>query len=133
VKGLTATRAGAAAGAGPDAFNALAKAANVDPTGTYVPQAYDAAFLLALAIEKNGSADRAGLSKALRAVTSGQGETILPGEWQKAVADIKAGKQITYLGAGGPMTFNEHGDVDGIINWLKVDDKGNFVDQGSIE
>jgi branched-chain amino acid transport system substrate-binding protein len=133
VKGLIATRAGAPKGSSVDAFDALAKAANVDPTGTYVPQAYDAAFLLALAIEKNGTADRAGLSKALRAVTSGEGEKILPGEWQKAVADIKAGKQITYLGAGGPMTFDAHGDVDGIIDWLQVDDKGSFVDQGPIQ
>jgi branched-chain amino acid transport system substrate-binding protein len=133
VAGLIATRAGAPKGSGVDAFDALAKAANVDPTGTYVPQAYDAAFLLALAIEKNGSADRAGLSKALRAVTSGQGETILPGEWAKALADIKAGKQITYLGAGGPMNFDSHGDVDGIIDWLQVDDKGAFVDQGPIK
>jgi branched-chain amino acid transport system substrate-binding protein len=133
VQGLIATRAGAPSGSGVDAFEALAKAAKVDPTGTYVPQAYDAAFLLALAIEKNGSADRAGLSKALRAVTTGQGETILPGEWAKAVADIKAGKQITYMGAGGPMDFDSHGDVDGIINWLQVDDKGAFVDQGPIK
>jgi branched-chain amino acid transport system substrate-binding protein len=133
VAGMIATRAGAPKGQGVDAFDALAKSAKVDPTGTYVPQAYDAAFLLALAIEKNGSADRAGLSKALRAVTSGQGETIVPGDWAKAVAAIKAGKQITYLGAGGPMNLDAHGDVDGIINWLKVDDKGAFVDQGEIQ
>jgi branched-chain amino acid transport system substrate-binding protein len=130
---MIATRAGAPKGQGVDAFDALAKSAKVDPTGTYVPQAYDAAFLLALAIEKNGSADRAGLSKALREVTSGQGETIVPGDWAKAVAAIEAGKQITYLGAGGPMNLDAHGDVDGIINWLKVDDKGNFVDQGAIQ
>ncbi len=132
VEGLIATRAGAATGSSTDAFEALAKAAKVDPTGTYVPQAYDAAFMLALAIEKNGTADRAGLSKALRAVSSGQGDVIMPGEWTKAVADIKAGKQITYLGAGGPMNFDKNGDVDGIINWLTVKN-GAFVDQGPIK
>jgi branched-chain amino acid transport system substrate-binding protein len=100
VKGLTATRAGAATGAGPDAFDALAKAASVDPTGTYVPQAYDAAFMLALAIEKNGNASRDGLSKALRAISNGKGEVVLPGEWKKAVDLIKAGKDINYEGAG---------------------------------
>jgi branched-chain amino acid transport system substrate-binding protein len=133
VKGLIATRAGAPAGAGTDAFNALAKTASVDPTGTYVPQAYDAAFLLALAIEKNGKDSRDGLSTALRAIASGKGEAILPGQWKEAVADIKAGKDIHYSGAGGDLTFDKAGDVDGIINWLQVDDKGAFVDQGPIK
>ena len=133
VKGLIATRAGAPSGAGTDAFNALAKAASVDPTGTYVPQAYDAAFLLALAIEKNGKDGRDGLSAALRAIASGKGDPILPGQWKEAVADIKAGKDIHYAGAGGDLTFDKAGDVDGIINWLQVDDKGTFVDQGPIK
>ena len=133
VKGLIATRAGAPSGAGTDAFNALAKAGGIDPTGTYVPQAYDAAFMLALAIEKNGSAKRDGLSTALRAIASGKGDAILPGQWKEAVADIKAGKDIHYSGAGGDLTFDKAGDVDGIINWLQVDDKGAFVDQGPIK
>jgi branched-chain amino acid transport system substrate-binding protein len=132
VEGLIATRAGAPSGAGTDAFNALAKKANIDPNGTYVPQAYDAAFLLALAIEKNGNAGRDGLSKALRDVASPPGDTILPGEWSKAVADIKAGKDINYEGAGGALDFDKAGDVDGIINYLVVKD-GKFVDQGPIK
>jgi branched-chain amino acid transport system substrate-binding protein len=132
VEGLIATRAGAASGAGPDAFNALAKAAKIDPTGTYVPQAYDAAFLLGLAIEKNGSADRKGVATALRAISNGKGDVILPGEWTKAVAEIKAGKDINYEGAGGALDFDKAGDVDGIINYLVVKD-GKFADQGPIQ
>jgi len=131
IEGLIATRAGAATGAGTDAFNKLASDAKVDPTGTYVPQAYDATFLLALAIEKNGNGKRDGLSKALRAISSGKGDAILPGEWTKAVAAIKAGKDIHYEGAGGKLEFDAHGDVDGIINYLVVKD-GKFVDQGPI-
>ncbi|HTJ59100.1 MAG TPA: ABC transporter substrate-binding protein [Devosiaceae bacterium] len=132
VEGMLATRAGTPSGAGTDAFNKLAAAAKVDPNGTYVPQAYDAAFMLALAIEKNGSTKRDGLSKALRAISSGQGDTILPGEWTKAVADIKAGKDINYEGAGGSLKFDKHGDVDGVINYLTVKN-GAFVDQGAVE
>jgi branched-chain amino acid transport system substrate-binding protein len=132
VEGLIATRAGAASGAGPDAFNALATAAKIDPTGTYVPQAYDAAFLLGLAIEKNGSADRKGVATALRAISNGKGDVILPGEWTKAVAEIKAGKDINYEGAGGALDFDKAGDVDGIINYLVVKD-GKFADQGPIQ
>lgn len=131
VNGLIATRAGAPAGKGTDAFVALAKAANVSPDGTYVPQSYDAAFLLALAIEQNGSNKRDGLSKALRSVASAPGDIILPGEWKKAVADIKAGKAINYEGAGGSLDFDKAGDVDGIIDHLVVKD-GTFVDEGAI-
>jgi branched-chain amino acid transport system substrate-binding protein len=131
IEGLIATRAGAATGAGTDAFGKLASDAKVDPTGTYVPQAYDATFLLSLAIEKNGNGKRDGLSKALRAISSGKGDVILPGEWTKAVAAIKAGKDIHYEGAGGKLEFDAHGDVDGIINFLVVKD-GKFVDQGPI-
>ena len=132
VEGLIATRAGASTGAGTDAFNKLASDAKVDPTGTYVPQAYDAAFMLALAIEKNGNAKRDGLSKALRAISNGKGDVILPGEWTKAVAEIKAGKDINYEGAGGALDFDKAGDVDGLINYLVVKD-GKFVDQGPIK
>ena len=132
VEGLVATRAGASTGAGTDAFNKLASDAKVDPTGTYVPQAYDAAFMLALAIEKNGNAKRDGISKALRAISNGKGDVILPGEWTKAVAEIKAGKDINYEGAGGALDFDKAGDVDGLINYLVVKD-GKFVDQGPIK
>jgi len=129
---IIATRAGAYTGASADAFNALAAEAGLDPAGTYVPQAYDAAFLIALAIEKNGTADRAGLSAALREVASAPGEKILPGEWSKAVELIAAGTDIDYEGAGGPLDFDEAGDVDGIIVELAVED-GKFVEKGAIE
>lgn len=132
IDGFTATRAGAPSGAGTDAFNAVAKAAGVDPEGTYVPQAYDAAFLLGLAIEKNGSASREGLSAALREVASPPGEKILPGEWKKAVELIKAGKDIDYEGAGGALDFDKAGDVDGIINYLVIKN-GAFEDMGPVQ
>jgi branched-chain amino acid transport system substrate-binding protein len=41
-----------------DKFAEVAKAAGMDPTGTYVPESYDAAALIALATAANGSADR---------------------------------------------------------------------------
>lgn len=132
IDGMLATRAGAPSGAGTDAFDQVAKDAGMDPNGTYVPQAYDAAFLLALAVEKNGNAGRDSLNKALRDVASPPGETILPGEWKKAVEAIKAGKDINYEGAGGPLDFDKNGDVGGVINYLELKD-GQFVQQGEIK
>ncbi|MET3899170.1 branched-chain amino acid transport system substrate-binding protein [Devosia sp. UYZn731] len=132
VEGLTATRAGAYAGDSATIYAKLATDAGQDPTATYAPQAYDAAFLLALAVEKNGSAKREGLSAALRDVASAPGEKILPGEWTKAVELIKAGTDIDYEGAGGPLDFDAAGDVPGTIVYLEVEG-GKFVEKGAIE
>jgi branched-chain amino acid transport system substrate-binding protein len=131
---LFATRAGAYSGDGANAFD-TAEAALKNDKGqydTYVPQAYDAAFLLALAIEKNGKADRAGLNQALRDVATAPGEKILPGEWKKAVELIKAGKDIDYEGASGPADIDAAGDVDGIIVEVDVTD-GKFVEVGPVK
>lgn len=132
VEGLIATRAGAPAGEATTTYTDLATAAGIEANATYAPQAYDAAFLLALAIEKNGSTSREGLSAALREVASAPGEKILPGEWTKAVELIKAGTDIDYDGAGGALDFDEAGDVDGIIVELAVEG-GAFVEKGEIQ
>lgn len=132
VPNFVATRAGAYAGESAEVYQKLATEAGQDPAATYAPQAYDAGFLLALAVQKNGNAGREGLSAALRAVASPPGEKILPGEWSKAVELITAGTDIDYEGAGGPLDFDEAGDVDGIIvevNW----ENGAFVEKGPVK
>ena len=129
---IIATRAGAYAGASADTYKKLATDAGQNPEATYAPQAYDAAFLIALAIEKNGNAGREGLAAALRDVATAPGEKILPGEWSKAVELIKAGTDIDYEGAGGPLEFDAAGDVDGVIVELAVED-GKFVEKGPIQ
>ena len=132
VEGMIATRAGAFEGDSATVYAELATAAGLTPNDVYAPQSYDAAFLLALAIEKNGSADREGVSAALREVSSAPGETILPGEWEKARELIAAGTDIDYQGAGGDLDFDDAGDVDGVIVELTVEG-GSFVEVGVIE
>jgi branched-chain amino acid transport system substrate-binding protein len=131
VEGMIATRAGAPSGEAVDIYNAFT-ADGFEASATYAPQAYDAAFLMALAIEKNGSAAREGLSAALREVASAPGEKILPGEWAKAKELIAAGTDIDYEGAGGALDFDAAGDVDGIIVELAVEG-GTFVEKGLID
>jgi len=131
VEGLIATRAGAPEGTATDTYNAFTSDGFV-ADATYAPQAYDAAFLLALAIQKNGSNSRDGLSAALRDVASAPGEIILPGEWSKAVELLAAGTDINYEGAGGTLDFDAAGDVDGIIVELAVEG-GAFVEKGLIK
>ena len=129
---FTATRAGAYAGDSATAYSKLATDAGQDPAATYAPQAYDAGFLLALAVQKNGNAGREGLAAALREVASAPGEKILPGEWSKAVELIAAGTDIDYEGAGGPADFDAAGDVDGVIVEV-VWENGAFVEKGPVK
>ncbi|MEP4102703.1 MAG: amino acid ABC transporter substrate-binding protein, partial [Nitratireductor sp.] len=121
LQGMVATRPGSSETDGTSVFNKLAEEAGVPPTGTFVPQGYDAAFLIALAIEKNGNGGREGLSKALREVASAPGEVILPGEWEKAKKLLAEGADINYEGASGSHEFDDNGDVPGVIVKTVVD------------
>jgi branched-chain amino acid transport system substrate-binding protein len=110
-----------------EAYSAAYADEGHDPAGPYVANSYDAAFLLALAIEHAGGTERANLSTSLRAVASAPGEPILPGEWAKAVELIAAGEEIDYQGAGGDQDFDENGDVKGHYTRRVVSEEGAFV------
>lgn len=129
--GMIATRPGSPELPGTEIFNEDAKAAGIDPSAVFAAQAYDAAFLLGLAIEQNGNAESAGLSEALRSVASAPGEVILPGEWKKAKELIAAGTEINYEGASGTHEFDENGDVPGVVLEMVVQD-GAFTSQGYV-
>jgi len=127
--GFIGTKIGSSEAPGMAIFAEAAKAADLDAAGAFVAQSYDAAFMLALAIQKNGSDTREGLSAALREVASAPGEVILPGEWQKAVELIAAGQDINYEGAAGSHEFDEKGDVPGVIIESVIEGAG-FKDVG---
>lgn len=103
------------------AFNDALTAAGGDKDAIFVTTSYDAAFLLALAIEKAGG-DKAKVPAALREVASAPGEPILPGEWAKAKAAIAEGQDIDYKGAAGDHEFDENGDVPGAYALFGVKD-----------
>lgn len=128
---MIATKPGTPDLAGKAPFVDAAKAKGMDPDAVFSAQAYDAAFILALAIEKAGKADRAAVAKEVRSVASAPGEAILPGEWEKAAAAIKAGKDVNYQGASGNHEFDAAGDVPGVIVEMTVKD-GKFVEVGVI-
>jgi branched-chain amino acid transport system substrate-binding protein len=99
----------------------------MDPAAPYASHGYDATFLIALAIEKVGAADRTKISAALREVANAPGEVILPGEWEKAKALIAEGKDINYEGASGPVDFDANGDVAGFYSVNRVGDDGKYA------
>jgi branched-chain amino acid transport system substrate-binding protein len=105
-----------------DAF----KATGHSPQAPYAAHGYDATFLLALAVEKAGAADRSKISAALRAVAGPPGMVIRPGQWKEAKAAIAAGKDVNYEGAVGNNDFDENGDVTAIFSVNTVGDDGNW-------
>lgn len=129
--GFIGTKIGRSETPGTAMYAELAKAAGLDPEASFAPQAYDAAFLLALAIQKNGKDTREGLNKVLREVATAPGEPIYPGEWEKAVKLIAEGKDINYEGASGSQEFDEKGDVPGVIIEMVIEGKG-FKEVGQV-
>ena len=95
------------------------------PLLPFAGNAYDATFLMALAIQKAGSTDRTAIRDALCSVAGGGGLPILPGEWTKAVAALSAGQHINYQGAAGSQDFDANGDVPGTIGVWTITD-GDF-------
>ena len=108
------------------AFDESITAAGGDARSPYVAQGFDAAMLLALAVEHAGSTDRGAIAASLRAVASGPGEVVGPGDWARAVELIRAGTAINYQGASGSCDFDENGDVAGIYNRNDVGASGMF-------
>jgi ABC-type branched-subunit amino acid transport system substrate-binding protein len=92
------------------------------PPLPFIAEAYDATFLMALAIQAAGSTDRTAVRDALRGVASAPGVLIMPGEWDKAVTALAAGQDIDYVGAAGSQDFDAAGDVPGTIGvWTILD------------
>ena len=110
------------------AFAEAFTAAGHDPEAPYVSHGYDVAFLMALAIEKAGAADRSKISAALREVANAPGMVIRPGEWAKAREAIAAGEDVNYEGASGDIEFDENGDVAGATySFNGVGDDGTWT------
>ena len=106
-----------------DIFNEAFKGIGGDPDAIFATTSYDAAFLLALAVEK-ASGKKEDVAAAMAEVSNGEGETIRPGEWKKAKELIAAGKAIDYKGAAGDHNFDEKGDVPGTYALWEVGANG---------
>ena len=84
-----------------DKFAAYAQANGMDATGTYVPESYDAAALIALAIAAAGGPDRTGIRDKMLEVANAPGEPIYAGDLAKGIELVAAGTDIDYVGATG--------------------------------
>ena len=84
-----------------DTFTVLAEGAGFDGTSIFVPESYDAAALLMLAMQAAGSSNPADYGAKIIDVANAPGEKIYPGELAKGLELLAAGQEIDYVGASG--------------------------------
>jgi len=92
---------------------------DIDATAPYAGESYDAAALIALAIEAGGSADRSSIVANIKKVANAPGEQILPGELAKGLAILTAGGDIDYQGATD-VELSTFGDAAGSFKEMEV-------------
>jgi ABC-type branched-subunit amino acid transport system substrate-binding protein len=85
------------------------------PNGPGLHTMYDAAAVALLAMEKAGEASGTAIRDNIREITGGDGEVVYPGVegFRKANELIANGQAIRYVGATGPISFDQNGDVTG--------------------
>jgi len=115
--GSIATLPGGSAGS--EAFAKYAKSKGIKDDGPFVPESYDAAALIVLAMQAAGSADRAAIQSKMMMVANAPGKKIGPGELGKALKIIAAGGDVDYQGATS-VEFNDVGEVFGSYKELEI-------------
>jgi len=74
----------------------------------FAPHAYDAMFLMALAMERAGEASSTAIAQNIRAVSRPEGETVTVNEFDRAKELLGNDEEINYEGASSPVDFNEN-------------------------
>ncbi|VAW16230.1 Branched-chain amino acid ABC transporter, amino acid-binding protein (TC 3.A.1.4.1) [hydrothermal vent metagenome] len=105
-------------------FLELAKKGGFDGDGPFRGESYDAAALIALAMQAAGKADRAGIAANIMKVANAPGEKIQPGELGKALEILAKGGDIDYVGATN-VEFTDVGEAAGSYKELEIGD-GKF-------
>ena len=88
----------------------------------FAANTFDAALLIAFAIQKAGSVtDRIAIRDALKEVSKPGGRPISPAEIGDGLAELRNGGDIDYKGASGNVDFDDLGNVNGgFIIWQAV-------------
>ena len=97
---------------------------------SYVGESYDAAAIIALAIQAGGSADRKSILSNISKVSNAPGVVINPGQLAYGLQMLAAGNDIDYQGATD-VEFNVFGDAAGAFKELEVSG-GAFATMGAL-
>lgn len=110
-----------------DAFrDSFQKKYDASADGPGISTQYDAMIVLGLAMNIAPELTGTAIRDSMRKIQDPDGTVIGTGpeEFAKAVALIKDGKPIRYVGATGPVVFDANGDVNGAaLIWDVKDDK----------
>lgn len=98
----------------------MTRAAGINGTATFVPETYDAAAILLLAMQAAGSAKPADYRNKIMDVVNAPGEKIYPGDLAKALRILKDGGDIDYVGASS-VEFIGKGESAGSYREVEVD------------
>ena len=118
-------------------FNAMFEARfNGPPDGPGLHSMFDAVTVTLLAMESADEIDGTSIRDNIRKVTASGGEPVHPGPEgiAKARELLAAGKAIRYVGATGPLQFDENGDVQAPkLTWRFEGDRNVEMDYYSTE
>jgi ABC-type branched-subunit amino acid transport system substrate-binding protein len=111
-----------------------------DPTGApkdapaFTANAFDAAILIALAIQKAGTVvDRNAVRQALLSVATPPGRPYTPAQVGEALLAVQQGDDIDYKGASGAVDLEPNGNVkSGFIVWEAYRDSTKKVDYRTV-
>ncbi|MFH5798600.1 ABC transporter substrate-binding protein [Haladaptatus sp. CMAA 1911] len=81
---------------------------DITPLAPYTQHAYDAMFLLGLAIQQAGNATGTTISENLVSVSGGTGQTISVGEFARAKTILDADRTMNYQGASSSVDLSEN-------------------------
>ena len=97
-----------------NSFYKIAQKNNIETSGLFIGESYDAASVLILALQEKKFKSNNNLSQSIMSVSNSPGTKIYPGEIAKGLKLIKKGKKIDYEGATN-VEFNVNGDAFGIF------------------
>ncbi len=86
--------------------------------GMFTANSYDAVMLLALAIQAAGDPSGKAINAKLREVSGPEGTEVT--SYAQGIEELKKGGKINYVGASGPVDFNEYGNVSAAFVLLEV-------------
>ena len=107
-----------------NSFNKIAQKNNIDTSGPFIGESYDAAAVLILALQEKNFKSNINLSKNIMSVGNSPGTKIYPGEISKGLKLLKKGKKVNYEGATN-IEFDINGDAFGTFLEKEVI-KGKF-------
>jgi ABC-type branched-subunit amino acid transport system substrate-binding protein len=129
--GMRATRADASAGESFPAFKALYEQKAKDGTAfeSFTAEAFDSVFVAFLAALKAGSAEPTAIAGEIVAVTTDPGEPYTFEQLDEAIQAILDGQDIHFIGATGPLNFDDSGRVNALAYeiWQHQEDGSSEV------